>query len=302
MNSLRRLSQSFRKSLVKDKGLNFDSEDQEPPISIVLGDTVLSYDNREWHAEGSVSDELIERNRILEGENQLLRYKLALLLDLLTAAKLDLFALQGHKPSPDLLKPTLKPTTAPNTNTSTPSKPKPTPASPSQPRKPSLKPAAMAVLATVPHKKPTDTRITVNPASPAASTASSSSPPPKPSHPRPTASHRRETSRNSFDSGSDDDDSGRRGRGRKASEGGVASPASRRSSASPASPRRATWSGGGGKDDAWGKTGGGVGGKQVVQVQQAKASTVQVGQAKGGYRHDDVDEFDLEDEESDWDH
>lgn len=53
-----------------------------------LGDTVLVYANNEWTREydGLENDieQLKERNRVLEAENQLLRYKMQLLMDFAT--------------------------------------------------------------------------------------------------------------------------------------------------------------------------------------------------------------------------
>ncbi|KAI8846076.1 hypothetical protein BC829DRAFT_399180 [Chytridium lagenaria] len=113
MNRLRRFSESFRnKSPIKERNLNFESEEKELPITISLGDALLSYENRAWLAEGSINQELLEKNKMLEGENQLLKYKLALMLDMLTSTKLDL--LVSQKDGTVKSKPTLN-----NNNTTT---------------------------------------------------------------------------------------------------------------------------------------------------------------------------------------
>ncbi|KAI9362455.1 protein chibby-like protein 1 [Zopfochytrium polystomum] len=95
---LRRFSDSFKKSPVKQNPQRYDPEDESDPIRMVLGDVELVYENREWQAAGGAeSKELAEKNRLLEVENQLLKFKLNMMMDMLSTAKLDLLTLQNEK-------------------------------------------------------------------------------------------------------------------------------------------------------------------------------------------------------------
>jgi hypothetical protein len=80
---------SFKWSPLKQPTQHYEEEDAEDPIQIKLGNVELTYDNRSWHIDGQSSgrsgvkaQELVERNRLLEAENQLLKYKMNVLLDM----------------------------------------------------------------------------------------------------------------------------------------------------------------------------------------------------------------------------
>ncbi|KAI8923893.1 hypothetical protein BC831DRAFT_468626 [Entophlyctis helioformis] len=69
------------------------------PIRIQLGESQLVYEpeQQQWRKESERTGgqrDLAERNRMLEGENQVLHFKVNVLLDMLAAAKLDVVQLQ----------------------------------------------------------------------------------------------------------------------------------------------------------------------------------------------------------------
>ncbi|KAI9012947.1 Chibby family-domain-containing protein [Gaertneriomyces semiglobifer] len=74
------------------------------PIHLDLGGQRLVYEDGEWVNEGSVQpsgkpsskevDALTQRNKQLEKENQMLKFKANVLLDMLTGTKLDMLRLQ----------------------------------------------------------------------------------------------------------------------------------------------------------------------------------------------------------------
>ncbi|KAJ3071031.1 translation initiation factor eIF3 subunit [Podochytrium sp. JEL0797] len=77
----------------------FDSEENAEPIQLHLNGTTLSYENREWATEdagvsSAVVKELMEKNNALEAENQLLKFKLGVMLDMMATTKLDALTLQ----------------------------------------------------------------------------------------------------------------------------------------------------------------------------------------------------------------
>ncbi|KAJ3034664.1 hypothetical protein HDV00_004803 [Rhizophlyctis rosea] len=85
-----------------------ESGEQVPPIVLRLGDAQLVYEDHEWRLDsGDIDDimtqasgrkgamtDLQERNRKLEGENELLKMKIDVLLDMLAVTKLDALQLQ----------------------------------------------------------------------------------------------------------------------------------------------------------------------------------------------------------------
>ncbi|TPX67472.1 hypothetical protein CcCBS67573_g07479 [Chytriomyces confervae] len=89
MNRMRRFSESFR-SPSKSAPPHFDAEGEAEPIQLQLGTSVLRYENRMWLNEDSGSNEavkeLLAKNQALEAENQLLRFKMGVLLDMVCMA------------------------------------------------------------------------------------------------------------------------------------------------------------------------------------------------------------------------
>ncbi|KAL3896294.1 MAG: hypothetical protein SGCHY_004163 [Lobulomycetales sp.] len=82
----------------------FELESNAAPIKLQLGDQNLHYSNLQWKSDLEEDyealqrsvDQLQERNRELEMENQLVKYKVSVLLDMLTASKLDLLEFQSR--------------------------------------------------------------------------------------------------------------------------------------------------------------------------------------------------------------
>ncbi|KAJ3351288.1 hypothetical protein HDU83_009015 [Entophlyctis luteolus] len=77
----------------------FDPEDVADPIQLHLDGCVMSYEDRVWlqkESDGSspMLKELQDRNRALEAENQLLKFKIGVMLDMLATTKLDCAILQ----------------------------------------------------------------------------------------------------------------------------------------------------------------------------------------------------------------
>ncbi|KAJ3222793.1 hypothetical protein HDU81_009604 [Chytriomyces hyalinus] len=101
MNRMRRFSESFR-SPSKSAPPHFDAEGEAEPIQLQLGTSVLRYENRMWLNEDSGSNEavkeLLAKNQALEAENQLLRFKMGVLLDMAATSKVDLVTLQSSQP------------------------------------------------------------------------------------------------------------------------------------------------------------------------------------------------------------
>ncbi|KAI8618919.1 hypothetical protein BC830DRAFT_1106652 [Chytriomyces sp. MP71] len=100
MNRIRRFSENFTRSPTKGTPLRFDAEDEADPIHVQLGETNLTYENRQWISDSAGSKEavkeLLEKNQALEAENQLLRFKLGVMLDMVATSKMDSLVLQ-HK-------------------------------------------------------------------------------------------------------------------------------------------------------------------------------------------------------------
>ncbi|KND03749.1 uncharacterized protein SPPG_01205 [Spizellomyces punctatus DAOM BR117] len=102
----RRLSDGFRRSPIKEKPAYFTPQDDDP-IHLQLGEAHLIYEGNEWMLDGPVDagsgrasqalHDLSEKNRILEAENQLLKFKIAVLTDMLAGTKLDMLQLQAHR-------------------------------------------------------------------------------------------------------------------------------------------------------------------------------------------------------------
>ncbi|KAL7746582.1 hypothetical protein RI367_008109 [Sorochytrium milnesiophthora] len=96
----RRLSESVRRSPTKEyRQTIFD--DNNAPITLTLDGNELLYENGAWAAaqlDGSnfreQVDALTDRNKQLQEENQLLKFKLEILLDMLSVTKLDMLRLQ----------------------------------------------------------------------------------------------------------------------------------------------------------------------------------------------------------------
>ncbi|RKO84953.1 hypothetical protein BDK51DRAFT_27851 [Blyttiomyces helicus] len=107
---IRRLSDGLFRPAIKDKTPEIKPEAAADPIGIKLGDLELVYRDKEWVVEkgpappptapspasvDATLQQLIEKNRALEGENQLLKYKMNVLVDMLAGSKLDTLRLQG---------------------------------------------------------------------------------------------------------------------------------------------------------------------------------------------------------------
>ncbi|TPX38336.1 hypothetical protein SmJEL517_g00325 [Synchytrium microbalum] len=97
----RRLSDSFNLGNQSPRLRQFEPENVAPPVKLKLGETVLVYEDHQWkRGDGSseksakMVDQLAERNRVLEAENQLLKFKVNVLLDMLAGTKLDLLEIQ----------------------------------------------------------------------------------------------------------------------------------------------------------------------------------------------------------------
>ncbi|KAI9138194.1 Chibby family [Paraphysoderma sedebokerense] len=103
----RRLSESLRRSPIKEpRQTNFD--DYTQPITVNLDGNELIYENNLWSAASidgnhlkNQINALTEANQTLQEENQFLKFKIGILLDMLSVTKLDLLRLQDeHKNSP----------------------------------------------------------------------------------------------------------------------------------------------------------------------------------------------------------
>ncbi|KAJ3350711.1 hypothetical protein AMAG_09989 [Allomyces macrogynus ATCC 38327] len=96
----RRLSESLKRSPLKEPRSGA-IDDHPPPISLVLDGNEIVYENGMWAAATADGMQLkeqlaavTERNQQLQEENQLLRFKLEVLMDMLAVAKLDVLRLQ----------------------------------------------------------------------------------------------------------------------------------------------------------------------------------------------------------------
>jgi hypothetical protein len=109
---LRKLSLKLSPSKSKPTSF-FDPESTAPSVKLTLGAQNLEYINQEWKSDLEsdytellkVVEGLQERNRDLEMENSMVKYKVCLgcimrkvsvLVDLLTASKLDLLEFQSR--------------------------------------------------------------------------------------------------------------------------------------------------------------------------------------------------------------
>ncbi|TPX40354.1 hypothetical protein SeMB42_g06045 [Synchytrium endobioticum] len=97
----RRLSDSFSLSAPSPRLRQFEPETAAAPVKLKLGETTLIYEDHNWkRADGSsdktvkMVENLTDRNRALEAENQLLKFKVNVLLDMLAGTKLDLLEIQ----------------------------------------------------------------------------------------------------------------------------------------------------------------------------------------------------------------
>ncbi|ORZ32620.1 Chibby family [Catenaria anguillulae PL171] len=96
----RRMSESLKRSPIKEpRSTNID--DHPAPISLLLDGNEMVYENGIWvaaTADGMQLKEqlttLVDRNQQLQEENQLLKFKLELLMDMLAVTKLDVLRLQ----------------------------------------------------------------------------------------------------------------------------------------------------------------------------------------------------------------
>ncbi|KAI9090829.1 hypothetical protein DFS34DRAFT_653885 [Phlyctochytrium arcticum] len=98
----RRLSVSSRRSpSLKERAMFLRPTDNDDPIEMQLGKNQLVYNDNEWMLVGEGNTEgtreLAEKNRVLEGENQILKFKLAVLQDMLATTKLDMLQLQANQ-------------------------------------------------------------------------------------------------------------------------------------------------------------------------------------------------------------
>ncbi|KAJ1512753.1 hypothetical protein HMI54_008607 [Coelomomyces lativittatus] len=101
----RRFSENFRRSPLREPRTS-NIDDHPAPISLVLDGNELIYEDGMWVAgnmEGMQLKEqlhvLTEKNQQLQEENQLLKFKLELLMDMLSVTKLDLLRLQETQKS-----------------------------------------------------------------------------------------------------------------------------------------------------------------------------------------------------------
>lgn len=92
----RRLSGSFFHSPTKETPTFFDGEEKVQPIKIQLGPVSLEYQNAVWNSESKVEDDLRQQvaiktqlNKDLEIENQLLKFKVGVLIEMVATTKLD---------------------------------------------------------------------------------------------------------------------------------------------------------------------------------------------------------------------
>ncbi|TPX56649.1 hypothetical protein PhCBS80983_g04365 [Powellomyces hirtus] len=86
---------------------NEPEEEDTPFINLRLGDANMVYENLEWildnPGEGGreraseALKEITEKNRALEAENQLLKFKVSVMQDMLAGTKLDMLKLQAQK-------------------------------------------------------------------------------------------------------------------------------------------------------------------------------------------------------------
>ncbi|KAJ1568297.1 hypothetical protein HK405_002987, partial [Cladochytrium tenue] len=100
----------IRKPPIKHNPQHYEPEDAAEPVKLALGGVELVYEDREWRAAAGVAGgggsqaaaaaaELSQMNERLEAENQLLKLKLAVALEMLAAAKLDVLTLQQESKS-----------------------------------------------------------------------------------------------------------------------------------------------------------------------------------------------------------
>ncbi|KAI9342887.1 hypothetical protein BDR26DRAFT_858938 [Obelidium mucronatum] len=99
MNHIRRLSENIRRSPTKSAPPQFDAEECAEPIQLHLNGTTLHYENREWIVEDAGASsaqmkEIVEKNNALEAENQLLKFKLGVMLDMMATTKIDCLLMQ----------------------------------------------------------------------------------------------------------------------------------------------------------------------------------------------------------------
>ncbi|KAJ3278966.1 hypothetical protein HK104_001891 [Borealophlyctis nickersoniae] len=108
----RRLSDTFRRSPTKaHPPVHFEDPEEPESITLRLGNVQLVYSGNEWRFDHSANhtdhdgtgtvtlpsramQDLAEKNRVLEGENRLLKLKVNVLLDMLAVSKLDVLQLQ----------------------------------------------------------------------------------------------------------------------------------------------------------------------------------------------------------------
>ncbi|KAJ3170924.1 hypothetical protein HDU87_008626 [Geranomyces variabilis] len=91
---------------MRDKVPFEPEENDEAYIQLKLGDANFVYQNLEWILDGPVGgnreaaaaalQEISEKNRSLEAENQNLKFRLAVMQDMLAGTKLDMIKLQAQ--------------------------------------------------------------------------------------------------------------------------------------------------------------------------------------------------------------
>ncbi|KAJ3381980.1 hypothetical protein HDU92_005013 [Lobulomyces angularis] len=82
-------------SPTKETPLYFESEKKCNPIRFQLGDYSLTYEDQTWKNDEYLN--LEEKMKGLEVENQLLKFKLQVLIDMLAGTRLDLIEFQAQK-------------------------------------------------------------------------------------------------------------------------------------------------------------------------------------------------------------
>ncbi|KAJ3160330.1 hypothetical protein HDU86_000664 [Geranomyces michiganensis] len=95
-----------RPSTKRDKAPFEPEEAEEAYIQLKLGDANLVYENLQWildapvggnrEAASAALQEISEKNRSLEAENQSLKLRLSVMQDMLAGTKLDMIKLQAQ--------------------------------------------------------------------------------------------------------------------------------------------------------------------------------------------------------------
>ncbi|KAH6563603.1 hypothetical protein BASA50_002743 [Batrachochytrium salamandrivorans] len=100
-DSVRKHTRRWSSGVTKLQLGGLPDEHSTQPIRVQLGDEIMIYEKNQWHrdTENKQMLDLNERNRMLEGENQVLHFKVNVLLDMLASSTLDAVQLKqaSHK-------------------------------------------------------------------------------------------------------------------------------------------------------------------------------------------------------------